>query len=316
MKTKVKNGSKPQAAEELINQVAQMPKKLLEKHNIQLPVQTASVGPTATTSVPTASVGTKNVGPVPTDSVGKPKLMRARTAGYYETGMALNITHGIQVVDYLITYGTEYNPSNPAIAVASLQTMNTTGQELLNKAREKMQEKKLTTQARQDVYGDLKPLATRILNELEASGAPQATIDNARHYVRKIRGQRIIKIDPDSTANHVSASQTSFTEQIQHFTDLINVLTPCTQYQPNIPELQLTALVAKRDAMQATNNAVSTAQAVWSTSRVERNQFFNQPVTGYVDTFLAVKRAVKAIFGANSPQYEQLGDLSFKRIRK
>ena len=290
MKTQVKNGSKPQAADELINQVAQMPKKLLEKHNIQLP-KTAS-------------------------AAKQTKLTRARTATYYETGMALNITHGIQVVDYLITYGTDYNPSNPALAILNLQTMNTTGQELLDNARAKMQDKKGTIQARQDVYGDLKPLATRILNELEASGAPQATIDNARHYVRKIRGQRIIKIDPDSTANHVSASQTSFTEQVQHFTDLINVLTPCAEYQPNIPELQLTALVAKRDAMKATNNAVSTAQAVWSTSRVERNKFFNEPVTGYVDTFLAVKRAVKAIFGASSPQYQQIGSLSFNRIRK
>ncbi len=296
MSTKLKNGSKSHTADELINQVAQLPKQLLEKHNIQLQAPTAKV---------------------PTDSVGKePKLKRARTAGYYETGMALNITHGIQVVDYLITYGTDYNPSNPAIAVASLQTMNDKGQDLLDNARAKMQEKKGTTQARQDVYGDLKPLATRILNELEASGAPQATIDNARHYVRKIRGTRIIKIDPDSTANHVSASQTSFTEQIQHFTDLINVLTPCTQYQPNIPELQLTALVAKRDAMKTTNNAVSTTQAVWSTARVERNKFFNEPVTGYVDTFQAVKRAVKAIFGANSPQYHQFRGLSFRRIKE
>lgn len=297
MKTQVKNSSKTQTANELINQAAQMPKQLLEKHKIQLP-QTTSTQP----------VTSKNV-------TKQPQLKQARTSGYYETGMALNITHGIQVVDYLITYGTNYNPSNTAIAVASLETMNTTGQDLLDSARAKMQEKKNTIQARQDVYGNLKTLATRILNELKASGAPLATIDKAKHYVLKIRGQRIIKINPNSTAKHISASQTSFTEQIQHLTDLINVLSTCTQYQPNIPELQLTALTNKRDAMKTTNNAVSTAQAVWSTSRIERNKFFNEPIKGYVDTFLAAKRAVKAIFGASSPQYHQISGLTFSRIK-
>ncbi|WP_417889720.1 hypothetical protein [Xanthomarina gelatinilytica] len=66
--------------------------------------------------------------------------------------------------------------------------------------------------------------------------------------------------------------------------------------------------------MQDSNKTVSKTQAVWSTSRIERNKFFNQPVTGYVDTFQSVKQAVKAIFGANSPQYRQLASLTFRRI--
>ncbi|HCY82095.1 MAG TPA: hypothetical protein DHV22_11080, partial [Xanthomarina gelatinilytica] len=47
----------------------------------------------------------------PSTAQAETKLKQARTAGYYESGMALNITHGIQVVDYLITYGAAYNPS-------------------------------------------------------------------------------------------------------------------------------------------------------------------------------------------------------------
>jgi hypothetical protein len=74
------------------------------------------------------------------------------------------------------------------------------------------------------------------------------------------------------------------------------------------------ALQQKRDAMISTNAAVSTKQAVWSTSRIERNQFFNAPATGFVDTYLAVKNAVKAIFGASSPQYQQVSSLTFRRI--
>lgn len=244
----------------------------------------------------------------------EPQLKQARTAGYYESGMALNITHGMQIVDYLITYGAAYNPSNTAITVASLQAMNTQGQTLLDASNVKRQEKKVEVDARQVAFGDLKPLATRIINELEASGAPKATVQNARHYLNKMRGTRIIKINPDEPTNHISASQTSFTEQIQHFTDLINVLSGCPEYNPNVDDLKLVALQQKRDAMISTNAAVSTKQAVWSTSRIERNQFFNAPVTGFVDTYLAVKNAVKAIFGASSPQYQQVSSLTFRHI--
>jgi len=66
---------------------------------------------------------------------------------------------------------------------------------------------------------------------------------------------------------------------------------------------EITALEDKRDAMIASNKGASLSQAKWSTAIVDRNQFFNAEYTGYVDTYAAVKRAVKAIFGSRSPQY-------------
>ncbi|WP_417291069.1 hypothetical protein [Corallibacter sp.] len=286
METTLKNGSKTQKTEDLISKAVQMP-SMLERHDIGLP------------KVFMPEAVTENNGRV----------------GYFETGMSLNITHGIEMVAYLTTYGADYNPSNAALTVASLEALNVAGQDHLDTARATMHEHKLAVQARQDIYKDLQPLATRVLNELEASGAPEATIIKAKHYVDKIRGKRIKKIAADSTKKHISASQTSFTERIQHLTDLISVLTPCAEYQPNIAALQITGLEAKRDAMKASIHSVSTAKAGWSASLLKRNAFFNEAVTGYVATYLAVKHTVKAIFGANSAQYKQIGGLSFKRIR-
>src|SRR5690606_39698969 len=93
METKTMNGSKPQTAEELIKKVQELPEKLLAKHRIK----------TAKTQQ------------------AEPKYKRARTAGHNESGMALNVTHGIQVVDYLLTYGEAYNPGYAHIAIARLQ---------------------------------------------------------------------------------------------------------------------------------------------------------------------------------------------------
>ncbi|HLT53370.1 MAG TPA: hypothetical protein VKZ97_05755 [Flavobacteriaceae bacterium] len=286
METKTMNGSKPQAAEELIKKVQELPEKLLAKHQIK----------TAKTQQ------------------AEPKYKRGRTAGHNESGMALNVTHGIQVVDYLLTYGEAYNPGYAHIAIARLQALNEEAQALLNLSNEKRQFKKVEVGVRQSLFKALKPLVTRIVNEMEACGAPKATVKNARHYVNKIRGTRIIKLDTDAVENSISPRQTSFTEKVQHFTNLINVVKGCEAYAPTVSVLTVASLEAMRDAMASSNNTVSSKQAVWSTSRVERNQFFNAPVTGYVDTYLAVKRAVRAIFGANSPEYYQMSKLAFKRI--
>ena len=285
MKTKTVNGSKPQAADELIKKATEMT-QVLAKHNIQMP------------KAPSA----------------RQKLKATQSGGYYENGMAMNITHGIQLVDYLITYGTAYNPSNTALTVASLQAMNTQGQTLLTASNAKRQGKKVAIDARQAIYGTLLPDATRIINELKACGAPKTTVENAKYYVNKIRGKRIGKVDPLDPTNHISPRQTSFPEQVQHLTNLIGVLAGCPQYIPNVADLTVAALETKRDGMVSSNAAVSMTQAVWSTARIERNQYFNAEGTGYVDTFLAAKSAVKAIFGATSPQYQQVKGLMFTRI--
>ena len=281
------NGSSPQAAEELIQKAAEMPKKLLAKHNIQMAKAIKA----------------------------QPKYKNAKTVGYYESGMALNVTNGIQMVDYLVTYGEAYNPGYPNIALTRLQALTQEAQEMLNISNVKRQDKTVEVNIRKIYRKEIQPLVTRIINELECCGASKLTIKDARYYVNKTRGKRIKNIDPNLLLNHISPRQTSFTELIQHFTNLINVLKSCPEYDPTVEALTIVQLEAFRDNMISSNTAVSGTQAVWSTSRIDRNQFFNESVTGYVDTFLAAKRAVRAIFGADSPQYYQISKLAFKRIR-
>lgn len=234
----------------------------------------------------------------------------------YESGISENVTHGEQVVDYLITQGLGYNPSNVALSIVSLQAKNLQGRTYINSVQDEKQGNKQEIDARQDVYGNLKTTATAVLNETIASGAPKNVVKDAKHYVDKIHGQRIIKKDPSATdKKYISACQTSFSQQVDHLNGLIGVVSAVPEYDPNVPTITVQALEDKRDAMIAANAANNMSQAKYSTSIVDRNKFFNEEYTGYVDTYSAVKRAVKAIYGSRSPQYYQISAFAFAKIR-
>lgn len=295
MSTKMLNGSPPQAAEELIKRSAEMPANLLAKHNISLAKSTL------------VEESPQQV---------QPQNLKVKPSGrYYESNITKNIRNGELVVNYLISYGDKYNPSREAIFITALQALNLQAHTYIGTVRDNKQTNSNEKIQRRDVYGNLKPLATRILNELIASGAPKSVVKTAKHFVKNIQGARIIKITPETADDkHSSASHTSFAEQIQNLSGLVGVLNSAPEYKPNIPELTTAALTAKINAMIASNGNEGTSKAEWSTSIVERNKFFNQEYTGYIDIYASVKRAVKAIFGATSPEYKQISALTFVRI--
>ena len=101
---------------------------------------------------------------------------------------------------------------------------------------------------------------------------------------------------------------------VEHVSDFIVLLVNCPEYDSNENELKTPALEDFRDALRNDNASASGSNANCKTSLNERNEFFNAQYTGYVDTFEATKRSVKAIFGGNSPQYHQVAQFKFRRI--
>ncbi|MFT5753019.1 MAG: hypothetical protein ACI924_000224 [Flavobacterium sp.] len=62
-----------------------------------------------------------------------------------------------------------------------------------------------------------------------------------------------------------------------------------------------------------TNNAVATAYAKVSKSRLERNKTLYTDTDSLVDTAGEVKKYVKSIFGATSPQFAQVKGIKFSK---
>jgi hypothetical protein len=80
-------------------------------------------------------------------------------------------------------------------------------------------------------------------------------------------------------------------------------------------DLQVTSIQAKIADLTAKNTAVATAYASISNSRIARNETLYTSATSLVETALEVKKYVKSVFGATSPQYAQVKSIEFSKPR-
>jgi len=240
-----------------------------------------------------------------------------------ETGHAKNVATFEDLISFCTGYGAAYNPSKQSLQIANLQTLRTD-------ALAKLQQVKATkttfdndTNARQEVFRPIKPLATRLINALAASGASASAVEDAKTINRKIQGQRATPkptpppatpgaTTPTPTDKTISSSQQSYDSIIDHFTKLIQSLTQESNYNPNETDLTVTTLNTLLTSMTTSNTGVVDAFTAWSNARIDRNNTLYNALTGLVQTASDVKQYVKSIFGAGSPQYKQISGLEFK----
>ena len=241
-----------------------------------------------------------------------------------ETGHAINVAHLQDLKTICTSYGTQYNPGKASITIAALDQLHQNARTALQGVSDNVATYNIAINARRQIFDGLKPLATRIINYLQITDASDATIHDAKGFNRKIQGARAAKVitalpDPNSTTvpdnKTVSTSQQSYSQQVEHLNNLISLLAAESSYTPNEPELQVATLTDLVDSMHDTNLNVSTAYADISAARIARNEVLYNPNTGLYITALEVKKYIKAIFGALSPQYKQVGNITFKEVK-
>ena len=64
------------------------------------------------------------------------------------------------------------------------------------------------------------------------------------------------------------------------------------------------------------NEAVKNTQMLLSNARISRNKYFYDKENGLVKVAANVKKYVKSVFGAASPEYKQVSGLSFTNHRE
>jgi hypothetical protein len=108
-----------------------------------------------------------------------------------ETGHAKNAANFNRLVALCQNFGSRYNPSNPNISVANLQTLATTANITLSEIIQKAAIHQTNTDKRFALFEKLPKLSTTALNLLAASGATEKTVKNAKSINAKIQGKRI-----------------------------------------------------------------------------------------------------------------------------
>ncbi len=233
-----------------------------------------------------------------------------------EVGHAKNVANFQDLIAFVNGYGATYNPSKDGLQLTQLEELHTTANENLSTVIQKSTEYNNAVNDRMEAFSDLRSLSTRLINALDATDASAEKLKDAKVFNRKMQGKRATKVetplDPNAPPpNTISTSQQSYDQLIQHFQGLISVLQSEPSYAPNENDLKITTLQAKKQDLERNNERVATAYTEVSNTRLQRNNTLYNEENGLVPTAGEVKKYVKSVFGATSPEYGQIKGIKF-----
>ena len=235
-----------------------------------------------------------------------------------EVGHAKNVANFQDLIEFVTGYGATYNPSKSSLKLAQLVALKATAEAKLTDVISKNTNYNNKVNERMVAFSNLKSLSTRLVNALQTTDATTQTINDAKTFNRKMQGKKAsasqTPTDPNAPAPAtISTSQQSYDQLIQHLTGLKSVLEEEPSYTPNETELQVATIDAKIADLTAKNTAVSTAYTNISNSRISRNETLYTSDNGIFETASEVKKYIKSVFGASSPQYNQVSGIKFSK---
>lgn len=240
----------------------------------------------------------------------------AQARRVYARSIPSTLSHAGELISCVTSLGARYRCAYPQFAPAALQAKRIEGYEKIETVGEALAVYKAIVVTRQLAFLGLTTLVSRIISEMVAAGASYRAIRQMRFFARKLEGARAVKKDPnDPDANYNSVSQGTFAQLVENFALIVTMVANDPNYNPEIDDLKVVNLQAKVVELRATNDDSQTKKSALEMSRIERNTFFNEDVTGLVPTFMTAKRVILANFGPRSVEYKQVSGLSFTKIK-
>ena len=236
-----------------------------------------------------------------------------------EVGHAKNVANFADLIAYCTAYGTTYNPSKTALQLPSLNTLLTSAQTEIANVTTAKNAFDTVTGDRQVAFEPLKSLATKVFNFISVTDATDQTIADAKTINNRLQGRRagtiteITAPEGGTTPNTVSVSRQSYDSLTENFSVLTDLVSSIPSYTPNEAELTTASLTTFHGNLQTANSNVINAEVAYSNARISRDNTIYADNTGLVDVASDVKKYVKAIFGATSPQYKQVSGIKFTK---
>jgi hypothetical protein len=212
--------------------------------------------------------------------------------------------------------GADYQPSNASIESTHIQLALTAAQSAVSDFVNANIAEKLVINDREEGFAGSGALATRLQAAVEACGASANDVEDMKGFVRKVHGGRAKKLaiddpsTPEDESKHISVSQRGYSDVVQHYTHIIQLLTSLgAQYGVNEPDLQIAAIQAKVDDWTTLNQAVIDAGVVTDNARSAKNGLLYDNDDSLYERLRIMKLYFKQAFGATSDQYKQLSGL-------
>ncbi|MCY0977653.1 hypothetical protein PGH12_18005 [Chryseobacterium wangxinyae] len=235
-------------------------------------------------------------------------------SSHSEVGHAKNVANLQKITQQVNTYSL-YNPPVENISLASLQTLYNNANAKLNEVADKRQANKNAIVARQSAFENLKSTCTSIMNLLEILGLPQGTLDQARSLNRAMQGSSKKTTTPPEEGKEaprtVSTSRQSYTQQTENFGLLVQLLGTIPNYAPNEADLKLNNLNTYHSSLLSATLVIDQTESELNTRMIERDKMLYAEGTGLYTIAQNVKKYVKSLYGATSPEYTNVSAIKF-----
>ncbi|WP_228445064.1 hypothetical protein [Chryseobacterium indoltheticum] len=234
-----------------------------------------------------------------------------------EVGHSRNVAN-LQKLTEQVTVYTLYNPPVPNLIVANLQSLYSTATSKLSEVEDKRNAKKNAIAMRKTAFENLKPICTGIINRLEILGLLPDTLDQAKSLNHAIQGGNKKKTasknseeDQSSISSPISTSRQSFNQQAENFGILLQLLETIPNYSPEEDEVKLVNLKPYQESLVNTTQVIDQTEAEFNIKLIERDQVLYAEETGLYSIAQNVKKYVKSLYGATSPEYTTVSSITF-----
>jgi CRISPR/Cas system-associated endoribonuclease Cas2 len=211
---------------------------------------------------------------------------------------------------------TLYNPRRNDLTIGSLEIMLDNVKGSIIAVNDALGPYLIAENRRKTAFSILASISTRVQAAAIVLELPESMVVRIKEVVRKIKGQRARKIKDDATEEeqkkHISVSQRSYGEQIEHLNLLISLLKSAPEYDPAEMDIAIPALDTLLNQMQMTNSEVIDAATPLANARKKRDELLYTPKTGMMSIALSVKEYVKSAFGVSSTQYKAIKGIPFR----
>jgi hypothetical protein len=240
-----------------------------------------------------------------------------------ETGHGVNVANYKSLILTCTYFGTTYNPVNAALKLSAMNTQAAAAEAAMNDLKIAMPVYRMAVKEREAAFDLLMPLVTRIINAYEAMGGDPSLYEMAAGIVRELRGLRATPLpeptgpeeDDDVTEKAHSVSRKSYQSRLDNYDRLLKTLgTNGSGYNPNEATLDLAVLQAFYATLSAKHSAVDNAYQPVKLARNLRNALLYAPKTGVLAVAALVKKYVKSVYGAKSPEFKQVSGIKFTKL--
>lgn len=238
-----------------------------------------------------------------------------------DSGYPVNVRNFKRLIDAIISFKAAYKPVKFSIQLENLQALFNKILLALKVVDQTAREMSTAQKMRQQVFYDLEAFVTCIVGAVGSCDIMPGKVEKFESLVKKFRGTRATPApsaqeSPDApekpAARTNSTTQNSFTRKQDNFAELVTFLEGEPNYQTNELNLKLESLQAMVSELEARNDAVSMAEATYSSAIIDRDKLFFEMPDGLVPRTKVVKSYVQSAFKASSRQYKKVAGIPFK----